>query len=269
MNQIYIPEKDKLAKENIWRWYQNVALEMGLLDLSDEEKEAFSEYYREAGLLRRCRQPFFRQHYSNTFEQASRYLLGNESKPRIIDLGCGTGTQSLYLALMGASVAAFDMDTVALEIFRKRIDCYQKSSGRQLDIAIYETNTLTFDYEQIGPIDGVYSMFAFNMMQPSDELVEKLDRVMKKGARIAIIDGNNLSWLPRIVPSRRRNVWSPEIFRQKLERRGYKIDGHQGGIVFPPFMWRATPRVLLKPLDQFLSQYWLFPISHQILAEKL
>ncbi|MDX2464214.1 MAG: methyltransferase domain-containing protein [Porticoccus sp.] len=269
MNKIYIPEKDKIAKDNMWRWYQNAILETNLLDLSDKEREVFCEYYREAGLFQTWRQPFFKQHYANTFERASVYLLESTSKPRIVDLGCGTGTQSLYFALMGASVAAFDMDSVALEIFRKRIDYYQKYSGRQLDITIYEANTLMFDYEQIGPIDGVYSMFAFNMMQPSDVLVENIDRSMHKGARVAIIDGNNLSWLPRVVPSRRRNVWSPKTFRNKLEEIGYKVDKHHGGIVFPPLMWRIIPRIFIEPMDQLLSKFWLFPISHQILAEKL
>ena len=44
----------------------------------------------------------------------------------VADLGCGTGTYSIPLALQGIQVLGIDIDTKALKIFNKRVQFYQK-----------------------------------------------------------------------------------------------------------------------------------------------
>ena len=89
-------------------------------------------------------------------------------------MGCGTGTQSLCFALLGARVIAVDMDSQALSIFKKRIKFYEEKIGRNLNISIYNSDIFTFNLSDYGLLDGIYSLFAFNMMIPAEKLLDIL-----------------------------------------------------------------------------------------------
>lgn len=267
--KFHMPRRNESGLDALWRWYANVPLELEAGSLTTEEKRYFSDYYEEAGLLTRWRQPFFRQHYARTFAAASAFLLGAAEKPTILDLGCGSGTQSLYFALMGARVIGVDLDTAALEIMKKRVKFYGELAGRELDVQVFCSDTIAFDYASVAPIDGVFSLFAFNMMQPSAALLQALMPHLSRKARLAVLDGNNRSWLPRLYPPRRRNVWSPEDFRNNLENLRFMVSCHHGGISLPPAFWMLPGQPLLERLDGLLNRNWFFPVSHLIMAERL
>ena len=253
---------------DVWNWYLNLEREMqaGIFDADDVAY--LRSYYEEAGLLDPRRRNFFKRHYVATFTDAATYLLKDREAPRLLDLGCGTGTQSLYFALRGAQVAALDLDDAALKIFRKRIAFYEHLAGRPLNITLCASDSFAFHYARLAPLDGIYSMFAFNMMQPSARLLAALLPHMNPDCRWAMIDGNNQSWRSRLLTQWRRHVWSPPEFRDALETAGFRVAEHHGGIVLPPRLWRSLPESLLAPLDHALCDNWLLPVSHQILAQR-
>jgi len=260
-----------LGRDNIsvslWEWYKNIEKELSIEYLPEREADKMREYYEEAGLLASWKVDFFRRHFCETFVRASEFLLNERSQPHILDLGCGTGSQAIFLALMGAKVTGLDMDGAALEILRKRKAMYEELSGKTLNIELMEQSAFDVDYSLLAPIDGVYSMFAFNMMQPSGRLLDALKPGLSADARIAIIDGNSASWLPLVMRSRRRPVWSPQEFSARLMAAGFTIHEHLGGVAIPAPFWKVSPN-FMTPLDDLLNRNWFFPISHQILAER-
>ena len=267
MNDIYFPDTDSFDAGSMWQWYQNMIKEMPEQFLTATEIEHIEEYYSEAGLMQWWRRPFFRRHYAESFTDAARYLLDSPSEGVIVDLGCGIGTQSLFLALGGAKVVGVDMDSVALEIFRKRKAWYEEKLGRTLDIEFLEGSVFDIDLGRFGPIRGVFSMFAFNMMQPSGKLLDQLKTQMDQGSRIVIIDGNINSLVCKLLRSRRREVWSPGEFRNELEARSVNVSSQLGGVVFPPLLWRFFPFSLIAGMDRRLCRNMLLPISHQVMGE--
>ena len=263
---LVIPHLGDYRPEAVQRWFGNVALELEAGLHSVNERAQFESYYSEAGLLRAWRRPFFRRHYAETLAEATGFLFGGTKMPTILDLGCGTGTQSLLFALHGAKVVAADMDPVALRVFRHRLNLYQELSGRTLPVTIIEGNTFNLNYKAHGPFDGVYSLFAFNMMQPSAKLVNILLPHLAVGARWAVLDGNNGGVWPRLIPSRRRHVWSPGVMRSELEKRGFSIQSQRGGIALPPAFWAVLPYRLARVLDRRMCASLFWPISCQTLA---
>ena len=163
---------------------------------------------------------------------------------------------------------AVDLDEAALRIFRKRLAFYEQLSGRTFDITLCAADCFAVPYARYAPIDGVYSMFAFNMMQPSARLLAALLPHLSVDCRWAVIDGNNQSWRARLLPQWRRRVWSPPEHRQALEHVGFRVSDQRGGIVLPPALWRNLPETLLAPLDRLLCGNGLLPVSYQILAER-
>jgi len=269
-DDIFIPPQKTFSELDVWSWYNNLPKEIELLDLSSTELESVKYYYQEAGLLNPAKKGFFRHHFSKTFYSAAVFLLDKEKNtPTVLDLGAGSGTQSLFFAIQGANVIVLDMDTVALGILRKRKAFYEKKLGRTLNINIYEQNVFDFKLTDSGKIDAVYSLFAFNMMQPSSNLIGGLMQYLSKDARFCVLDGNKSSLTNNLIYSRRRpNIWSPREFSKELRKQGFKVIEHSGGISLPPIFWRLPTCYKISSLfDKIISQSWFFPISHQIMAQ--
>ena len=267
--KLFIPPSQHFHEIDVWKWYQNLPKELELLELDPIEHQHILSYYHNAGLFQSRKYEFFRRHYSNTFYKAAQFLLQDRTNKVVLDLGSGTGTQALFFALQGAQVIALVMDSTALEVLRKRKILYENQTGLKLKIEICEQNAFNLEIQKELQIDAVWSMFAFNMMQPSDILVDQLLYFLSDDARISILDGNNSSWLSKFIPSRRRKVWSPEEFNEALNSRGFKVNEHFGGIALPPLLWYLD---FLQPITErtnnILCKSWLFPISHQIMATR-
>jgi SAM-dependent methyltransferase len=268
-NNLFLPDPNHLFNDKyLWKWYLNVPLELRLDFLSSTEKAYMASYYAEAGLLKAWRKPFFRYHYARSFAIVVQHFFGNRLQPRILDLGCGTGTQALFLAAMGADVIGIDLDSIALKIFEKRKLYYEKVLGRKLKIMIIDANAFDLDYQAIGPLDGMWSMFAFNLMQPSLSLLNKICPEISMEGVIAVLDGNNLSWVSRLFWHRRRDVLSPVEFCQELHKRSFNIVYHRGGISLIPLLWFIIPYSVATIFDQLISENWFAPISHLLIAKR-
>ena len=267
-NKIFIPKKDSdFTESDMWSWYCNIEKELELIDFTQEEVEHINSYYKEAGLFSKKRKKYFRRHYCNSFFEALNFLIfGRNDRSTIVDLGVGMGTQGILMSIFGARVIGLDLDGVALSIASKRKIFYEKIIGKKIDFRIMIVNCFDVNYKDFNGIDGLYSMFAFNMMQPSKSLIDKISLGFSDDFRLAIIDGNNKSILSRILPSRKRDVWSPQEFELALKEKNMTIESHQGKVSFPPILWRIGINIL-RPIDCVLNLFWIFPVSHQILAK--
>ena len=156
-NALYLPEPGTVLSEaNVQAWFANIAVELAEASLDRGGKEALGAYYRDAGLLRPAKATCFRAHFARPMAIALRHLFGTGSpRPRILDLGCGMGTQSLLFALLGAEVLGVDLDGGALETLGARMLFYEQKCGRPLAIERFEADTFSFDYQAHGPFDGI------------------------------------------------------------------------------------------------------------------
>ena len=268
---IYLPDINtkRHSEHLIWKWYQNIEIELKTVLDGQRLNNYLESYYREAGLLTAWRRPFFKHHFARTFADAANHILAAHSKPLILDLGCGSGTQSLWFAIMGAEVIAVDMDDKALQLFEIRKIFYEKLLGRKLSIEIHESDIFKFNFYTTQFFNGIYSMFAFNMMQPSKLLLTILSDHSEPGCRLAILDGNNRSWLPRLIPSRKReHCLSPTELKNELAKRSFNVVAQTPGFCIPPIIWTFFPTPFLRKIDTLLGRSPLFTISYQTLAIK-
>ncbi len=266
-NGYYLPASaPELDEDHIWRWYGNVERELRDLDLAHAEHASFHEYYREAGLLTGWRRPFFRHHYAYPLHLALKQIFSNRGNVSVLDLGCGTGTQSILFALAGARVVGVDMDEHALGILRKRQVHYEILSGRKLDITLVSGNVFELDLAAHGPFTALYSMFAFNMMQPTVKLIPRLAQYLSTDAVFAVQDGNRIHLYNRFF--RRRNVLSRDELARELRAVGFVEIEHVGGYAIPPPFWTVLPRALLTPLDRAFASLEPLTVSYLHLASR-
>jgi SAM-dependent methyltransferase len=232
-------------------------------------RRALEDYYVPAGLLRPWRQRFFRYHYTGPIAKAIEFLLPRQTAhaPVILDLGCGTGTQSLMFAACGARVISFDRSEESLAIGAARQAFYEKCFGGAFDIMRIHGDALAFDWSRVETLDGIYSLFAFNMMQPSTVLLEKLCGRLGPGGRVAIQDGNRDS-LKSVVLRQRRNTLRPPELREALRAQGLEVKQHWPTGCIPPALCAVLPEVMIPQADAVLRN-WRVGVSHTIFAERV
>ena len=91
---------------------------------------------------------------------------------RALDIACGKGRNSLYLAELGFDVAAMDISIVALDEGRKRAEAKQlRIDWRQTDLEIVQIEEAAFDL-----------VVNFNYLQRS--LIPQIKRAVKVGGYI-------------------------------------------------------------------------------------
>ena len=106
--------------------------------------------------------------------------------PKILDLGCGAGYESMRLKILGADVTGIDYSEEPIKIARqKNPDCrFEIMDFREMDASI-------------GCFDGIVAIASFIHI-PDDELIlvfQNIRRVLKESGYvlIAVIEGQGLS----------------------------------------------------------------------------
>jgi SAM-dependent methyltransferase len=269
MSNFYLPRNANYIKENdVWKWYKNIYFELSSNFLSKREKIYLREYYLSAGLLKKWRKNYFREHFSKPFTRACNFLFPEKSYPKILDLGGGLGTQSLFMAIRGAEVYVLDLDGFALNIHKKRKRFYEEEIQQELDVHFMHCDAFSAPYDQVGPFDGLYSLFAFNMMQPSKELLRVLLPHMSANSKVVIQDGNVNSIVSKTLPWRRRDALSPEDLLTILDTYGYQLNELSGCVVMPPLFWFLFPKRIIRYFDVRLRVNLNLPVSYLLLSEK-
>ncbi|MFT5171254.1 MAG: 2-polyprenyl-3-methyl-5-hydroxy-6-metoxy-1,4-benzoquinol methylase [Candidatus Marinamargulisbacteria bacterium] len=267
-----IKNKEKISFIEVENWYEKVRSDCHVSFLSEEDQAYVVSKNRNASesiLINPAKSAYFKHAFVMPFWEMAKFFFKDTKRPHLLDLGAGVGTQSLFFAMCGASVTAIDMDKRALEILEKRRKHYESELGKTLDITCVCANTVTFDYSTVPRFDGVYSLFAFNLMKPVDQLLQKLTSHLAPLGKVAILDGNVSSLMNQLMPSRKREALSPSELGTSLQDLDLRIVDQKGQMVLPSVFWKETLTWPMKVVNATLRLgNWKFPYSHLLLAEK-
>jgi ubiquinone/menaquinone biosynthesis C-methylase UbiE len=126
---------------------------------------------------------------------------------RVLEIGCGTGTDLLQFARHGALVTGIDLTPRSIEIARRRFEVY----GLKGDFAIGDAEDLTFPDESF---DAVYSFGVLHHTPDIERAIREAHRVLRRGGRaIAMIyhRGSLYYWGGLIV---KRGLLKGELLRR-------------------------------------------------------
>jgi methyl halide transferase len=104
---------------------------------------------------------------------------------RTIELGCGTGTNAVYLASRGFDVWGVDLSASALERARK------KSADAGLNIQFIEADICRLDLKT-EPFDFIFDRGCYHCVRRIDVagFLQSLRRLSKPGTRYLVLTGN-------------------------------------------------------------------------------
>ena len=265
---IYRPElATGFTRLEAQRYLRNVFAELDEISFTADERNKLSQA-AVAKLVNEKTRSFFFYHFLPLYVRAV-HALFTRQRPLLVDLGCGSGSVSILFGMLGAKVVGIDVDSALIDACRKKLEFYRGRDG-EMDVTFHNTSVFDFDYTSLDPIDGIHSLFAFNLMQPSSKLLALAASALKPGGRIVISDGNRSSIVNRLF--RRRSVLTPSQMRRELALNGCETVSTEYNCVLPPVATRIAPvfaagRGVESVLSALRVTRWL-GVSYTIVAEK-
>ncbi|HJS27962.1 MAG TPA: class I SAM-dependent methyltransferase [Actinomycetota bacterium] len=125
---------------------------------------------------------------------------------RALDLGCGTGTNVLWLAQHGWTAVGVDFTPLAIESARRKADWTSGATFVEGDA------TRLSELGVVGPFDLLLDIGCFHSVptRRRDDYVREVARVARPGARMMIFAFG--PWIR--IPGTRRRIREPEIRRR-------------------------------------------------------
>lgn len=146
---------------------------------NSEEKERFSlDWYREISKHRYSCVPYMKEFVG--FE--------NYAGKRVLEIGCGAGSDLAEFARHGAEVVGLDVTDIAIEMTRKRFSV----EGLEGTFLKYDGESLPAD---IGSFDAVYSWGVLHHTPRMDDIMAEAHTKLKSGGELIMMLYNRLSIL--------------------------------------------------------------------------
>ena len=118
--------------------------------------------------------------------ELKRIIESGQIKPcRVLELGCGTGSDAIYLASQGFDVTAIDISPTALDIAEKKA----RNAGMKVNWLLAD---ILHPPQFLKPFDFVYDRGCYHEVRQhhAGEYVAALESVTRAGSKILILAGN-------------------------------------------------------------------------------
>ena len=193
--------------------------------LTIEENELFRHYYREHCL--NSKSSCYVSYSLAALLAPMVKLIGDRSKPvRVLDAGCGLGTESILFALLGANVVGIDIARERIVIAQKRLAYYEDIFGRMLPVSFRLQNILTFSDDE--KFDIVWNSQSISHIHPAEMYFRLVYNSLKNGGHFVIYESNGLNpyisfftWLVHLQKGSRTTTVDPttgELVSYAIER---------------------------------------------------
>ena len=172
-------------------WFQEELIE-------GKEQKIFDKYYRS---YKNFFGEYIKYHYTNQTQELMK-ILAELSQPQLLEVGCGCGTESIWMALQGATVTGIDIQADRLEVARKRQKIVEQSLDKKLSCS-FEKRSI-FELDSNKKYDVIWMEQAFHHIEPRQVAVDKLSTLLKDGGFIVISESNAWNPLAQIVLYKKR-----------------------------------------------------------------
>ncbi len=172
--------------------------------LSESSRLVFSKYY--SNYLGNFSN-YIKFHYnSQTKEVTDLIEAGHVS---VLEVGAGCGSESIWFALNGANVVAIDVSGERLKCAVERRDYLM--NRHKIDLSLKFIKSSIFDHHN-SLYDIVWMEQTFHHVEPREELLDKINALLKPSGKFLICEVNG---------------WNPLLQLQFFFQRGFKtiIDG--------------------------------------------
>ena len=108
---------------------------------------------------------------------------------RVLDAGCGFGSESILCGILGAQVVGVDLIEPWLNTARKRVCYYESLLGRRMSVEFLAQSL----FDTRGSFDIIWSMESISHIDPAERFVSFAYDHLHEGGRLIISDPNKLN----------------------------------------------------------------------------
>ena len=177
------------------------------------QQAVFDKYY---GSYKRHFPPRLQHYYARQIRDVQQ-LIGHRPGSRVLEIGCGTGTESLWMAMLGASVTAVELTRERFEVALARQAALEADLGRRLDCTFINASLL--DLPDQTPFDILWMEQAFHHLEPRAAIVARIAELTAMGGHVVISEANALNPLLQAQLLRRRGIRTLKHFVDESGRR--------------------------------------------------
>jgi 2-polyprenyl-3-methyl-5-hydroxy-6-metoxy-1,4-benzoquinol methylase len=207
------------------------------------EQKTFDHYYRS---YRRYFGPYVRGYYARQSRELID-LIRVRHAPRVLEVGCGCGSESLWAAIHGGDVTGIDIDPELQAVAKARLALIERDTGEKLACEFRRTSVL--DADETKPFDLIFLEQSFHHLEPRADVVAKLARLVVPGGHVVFSEANG---------------WNPLLQAFLFKLRGTKTIIHHMGhtwgherITVPSALVRNFAPHKLAPVS--LEYFRVFP----------
>ncbi len=168
--------------------------------LPASESATFQAYY--AGFRRHFPERM-RRYYAAQLDEA---VAAVEARPgcRVLEIGCGCGTESLWLALRGADVFGVDVQRERVAVAEARAAILRRERP---DLTARFAVTGILELPAAPAYDLIWMEQALHHLEPRDAVADHVAGMLKPGGLLVISEAN---------------AWNPLLQMQLFRRRGFR-----------------------------------------------
>ncbi len=126
-------------------------------------------------------------------------IIKSKKNLKVLEIGCGCGTESLWFSINGAKVTGIDLRKERLEVASERKGNFEKQFGVKLDIQFIYADLFDFvENNKNEYFDVIYMEQAYHHIEPRNKLIPTLNKLIKEKGHIIISESNALNPLIQI-----------------------------------------------------------------------
>jgi SAM-dependent methyltransferase len=240
-----------LTAGDVWAFVSAAGDDARAAGFTEAERARLFHYKRGLGPML-SRQAYYRQAYCRPFHAALQAVGRRFSAPRVLDVCCGTGGQSIAFALAGGSVVGIDRDEGQIDLARRRAGVWQQAAGRELNVEFRADDVVKADLGAAGSYDVIYSHSGIGTFLSATQVFDRFAPYLAAGGLLILKNGNPDCWWLRAVGRLPQDSSRGEYVRQ-ARAFGFRTVIADGTTAIPRPFWSLgdilrAPDALLRPI---------------------
>jgi SAM-dependent methyltransferase len=241
----------QITVDDVWDFFSAAGAEAQAADLSDAQHAKLFDYKRGLGTML-SRPAYYRQVYCRPFRDALRAIGRRFPSPKVLDVCCGNGGQSIALALAGAHVTGIDRDEAQVDLARRRSALWEQAGGGRLELEFHQRDILKTDFGPDDTFDVIYSHSGIGTFLSASDLFARFSGRLRRGGLLILRNGNPDCWWLRAV-GRKASDSSRRDYVTHAQQAGLRPLVARGTTAIPRPLWLLGealrwPDALLRPI---------------------